>query len=166
MWNSGKESDRKFGKEFAKDWMGNHYCKEFLLELANLVLTKIYYMGGVGHDLVGSCQEFHDWCAIWSVFFSRGLDSSLMDVVTSRHWRCQCMECPTSHFFCQPQGDDRSWLILESFLYDSYSSVVIYNRMHVWIVGMILWIGFFKELEVIVIMGKLNYLAWWFRLLG
>jgi len=40
--------------------MGNHYCQEFLLELANLVLTKIYYMGVVGHDLVGSYQKFHD----------------------------------------------------------------------------------------------------------
>jgi hypothetical protein len=40
--------------------MGNHYCNEFLLELANLVLTKIYYMGVAEHDLEGSYQEVHD----------------------------------------------------------------------------------------------------------
>jgi hypothetical protein len=46
----------------------------------------------------------------------------------------------------QPQGDDRSRLVHENFQYDSYSSIVLYNKMHVWIEGMILWIGFFKEL--------------------
>jgi hypothetical protein len=27
---------------------------------------KIYFMGVAKHDLVGSYQEVHDWCAIWS----------------------------------------------------------------------------------------------------
>jgi hypothetical protein len=38
----------------------------------------------------------------------------------------------------QPQGDDRSRLVHENFQYDSYSSIVLYNKMHVWIEGMIL----------------------------
>jgi hypothetical protein len=62
LWNSWGEFDIKFGKKLVEDWLGNHYCKEFLLE------TRIYYMGVVGHDLIGNYQKAHDRCAIWSAF--------------------------------------------------------------------------------------------------
>ncbi len=45
LWNSWKKFDKKSKKERGEDWLGNHYCKEFLLEFTNLILTKIYYMG-------------------------------------------------------------------------------------------------------------------------
>jgi hypothetical protein len=56
----GESLTKKLGKKLTKDELGNHYCKEFLLELANPVLTKIYYMGVAKHDLTSSYQEFHD----------------------------------------------------------------------------------------------------------
>jgi hypothetical protein len=34
--------------------------RNFLLELANVVLMKIYYMGVAGHDLASNYQEAHD----------------------------------------------------------------------------------------------------------
>jgi hypothetical protein len=40
--------------------IGNHYSKEFLLELANPVMMKIYYTNVVAHDLASSYQEAHD----------------------------------------------------------------------------------------------------------
>jgi hypothetical protein len=75
---------------------------------------------------------------------------------------------PNFTFFYRPQGDDRFWLVFESSQYDSYSGVIVYNKMHVWIIEMTLWIGFFKELEFIVIMEEIKsyyYLTWWFWLL-
>jgi hypothetical protein len=162
---------KKFGKKLVEDWLGNHYCKEFLLELANVVLMKIYYMGVVRHDLVGNYQKVHDQCAIWSAFVWRFgfLFSGCNGIMTfQQHWSCQCLGCPSSHFLYRPQSDDRFWLIREISQYDSYLNIVVYNMMHAWIAIMIFWIGFFKELEFIVIMEKTkswNYLAWWSRLL-
>jgi hypothetical protein len=149
------KANKKSRKELIKDWLGNHYYEEFLLELANPVLMKIYYMGVTKHDLISNYQDVHNWCAIWIVFVWRFgfLFSGYINVTTSqRHWSCQCLGCRTSHFLYQPQGDHRFWLIPKSFQYESYSGVVTYNMMHVWITRMILWISFFKELKFIVIM--------------
>jgi hypothetical protein len=54
LWNSWKESNKNSRKERGEDWLGNHYCTEFLLEFTNLILTKIYYMGVAELDLAGS----------------------------------------------------------------------------------------------------------------
>ncbi len=93
-------------------------------------------MGVAGHDLAGSYQKAHDRCAIWSAFVWRFgfFFSGCSGITTSQwHWSCQCLGCPTSHFLCWPQGDERSWLVPESSQYDSYSGVVVYNKIHVWI---------------------------------
>ncbi len=89
-----------------------------------------------GHDLAGSYQKAYDWCAIWSAFVWRFgfLFSGYSGIAISQwHWSCQCLGCPTSHLLCWPQGDDRSWLVPKRSQYDSDSGVVVYNKMHVWI---------------------------------
>jgi hypothetical protein len=67
-----KLQEHKFFCEiYAKSLIEN---KEFLLELVDLVLKKIYYMGVAEHDLAGSIKRFMTDVPFGVLLF-RGLDS-------------------------------------------------------------------------------------------
>ncbi len=74
---------KKSRKKLVENWLGNHYCTKILLELANLVLMKIYYMVVARHDLTCNIKRFMTDVPFGMLLFG-GLDSFL--VVTMASW--------------------------------------------------------------------------------